>query len=40
MIQFGMASAENMEKPKIKIFLEEFMSVNCKMRLRNGEIVR
>ena len=31
-IQFGMASAENKENPKTKIFLEEFMSVDWKMR--------
>lgn len=27
-IQFGMTSAVNMEKPKINIFLEEFISVD------------
>lgn len=50
-IQFGMAIAENMEKPKTKIFLEEFMSMACRMRceiskleyriidLQNNEII-
>lgn len=32
MIQCGMTRAENMENPKIKIFLEEFISVDYKMR--------
>ena len=27
MIQLGMTRPENMEKPKMKMFLEEFMSV-------------
>lgn len=30
-MKFGMTSAVNMEKPKTNIFLEEFMSVDCKM---------
>lgn len=32
MIQFGITSAENMEKPNIKIFREEFISVDCHVR--------
>lgn len=39
MIQFGMTSAENMEKPKTKIFLEEYISVDYKIR-RFSEILR
>lgn len=32
MIQFGITSAENMEKPNIKIFRGEFISVDCHVR--------
>lgn len=36
-IQFGMTSAVNMEKPKINIFLEEFISVDWKIDMLNSK---
>lgn len=36
MIQLGMTNAENKEKPKMNMFLEEFMSVYLKKKKRDN----
>lgn len=40
MIQFGMTRPENMEKPKMKMFLEEFMSVYWQVETEEASHVR